>query len=316
MVAYDFTQIETPQLSATDQVFEKLYNAIVSVALPPGAKVSEGEVAKQLGVSRQPVRDAFFRLSNLGFLSIRPQRATLVTQISLDAVDDAVFIRTALEVECLRTALAQPDNALFTALSENLEQQEKASTATAADFHALDEAFHETICNIAGRASVWTLIKEQKAHLDRIRYLTLSQERRSVVIAEHARIVSAVKAGHLAMADTALREHIEGVKAVAQGTKDQHPDYFEHAVMTRKFIAIGECMIEMAPKGDDLFGMGFAGDTFNTAWYMQQINQRSLDVAYVSAVGDDVASKRMTDFMTASGITPMLKVRAGRSVGL
>lgn len=227
MAALDITPIDTPQVSATDQVFDALYNAVISVALPPGTKVSESEIAKQLGVSRQPVRDAFFRLSNLGFLSIRPQRATLITQISLDAVDDAVFTRTALETECLRTALTRANSALLAALEENMELQKQATEATAVAFHKLDEAFHESICNIAGHAHVWTLIKEQKAHLDRIRFLTLSQERRSLVIAEHTRIVNAVEAGDIPTADAALRAHIEGVKAVAQATKDKHPNYFE-----------------------------------------------------------------------------------------
>lgn len=86
--------------------------------------------------------------------------------------------------------------------------------------------------------------------------------------------------------------------------------------MSCKFLAIGECMIEMAPKGDDLFAMGFAGDTFNTAWYMQQIAQGSVDVAYCSAVGDDAVSQKMTEFMAASGVAPLLRVRQGRSVGL
>jgi len=230
MAALDITPIEAPQESATDQVFNKVYNAIVSVALPPGTKVSESEIAKQLGVSRQPVRDAFFRLSNLGFLSIRPQRATLITQISLDAVDDAVFTRTALEVACLRAAFAQPDTALLRRLNENMDLQRRASDMTAAEFHKLDEAFHEIICNVAGQAHVWALIKEQKAHLDRIRYLTLSQERRTVVIEEHARIVAAIAAGDLARADAALQSHIEGVKAVAQATRDRHPHYFETSV--------------------------------------------------------------------------------------
>ncbi|MCJ7874442.1 GntR family transcriptional regulator, partial [Phaeobacter sp. J2-8] len=68
---------DAPVKSATEQVFDALYEAVISLQLTPGTKVSEIEVAKQLGVSRQPVRDAFFRLSNLGFLAIRPQRATL-----------------------------------------------------------------------------------------------------------------------------------------------------------------------------------------------------------------------------------------------
>lgn len=68
--------------SVTDQVFDPLHDRIIELDLPPGTRLSEIEVAKQFGVSRQPVRDAFHRLSKLGFLSIRPQRATSVSQIS------------------------------------------------------------------------------------------------------------------------------------------------------------------------------------------------------------------------------------------
>ena len=62
--------------TVTDQIFELLYERVVNLSLPPGAKLSEAEVAAQMGVSRQPVRDAFYRLSQLGFIQIRPQRAT------------------------------------------------------------------------------------------------------------------------------------------------------------------------------------------------------------------------------------------------
>ena len=91
-----------PLTSATDQVFDVLSKAIISFKLLPGAKISEVEVAKQLNVSRQPVRDAFFRLSKQGFILIRPQRATLITKISKQAGLDAVFIRTALETACIQ----------------------------------------------------------------------------------------------------------------------------------------------------------------------------------------------------------------------
>ncbi|CAN0581890.1 unnamed protein product, partial [Ectocarpus sp. 12 AP-2014] len=57
-----------PPISATDQVFDTIYRAIVSLDLPPGAKISEVDIAGRFAVSRQPVRDAFFRLSKLGFL--------------------------------------------------------------------------------------------------------------------------------------------------------------------------------------------------------------------------------------------------------
>ena len=62
-----------------------------------------------MGVSRQPVRDAFYRLSRLGFLTIWPQRATIVAPISERAVLQARFIRTAIELETVQAAARMLD---------------------------------------------------------------------------------------------------------------------------------------------------------------------------------------------------------------
>jgi len=229
MADLNIAPIEASAISATEKVFDTLYDAVVSIALPPGTRVSENEIAKQLGVSRQPVRDAFFRLSKLGFLSIKPQRATLITPISLDAIRSAVFIRTALEAECLRAAMAMPDQALLTALEANLEKQKQAIEAPSAEFLQLDEEFHEIICTVPGHAHVWELIREHKAHLDRIRFLTLSHAHRPVVIVEHAHIIHAIAAEDVATAEAALRAHIVGVTGVAKAIQDDHPLYFEDA---------------------------------------------------------------------------------------
>ncbi|WP_108260197.1 sugar kinase [Mangrovicoccus ximenensis] len=85
--------------------------------------------------------------------------------------------------------------------------------------------------------------------------------------------------------------------------------------MTR-FLAIGECMIEMSPTPDGTYAMGFAGDTFNSAWYARKLGGPDLDVAYLSAMGDDAPSAQMAEFMRAAGVTPELAVRKGGTVGL
>ena len=215
------------QVSATDQVFDTLHAAVISAQLPPGSKVSESEIAKQLGVSRQPVRDAFFRLSNLGFLSIRPQRATLITHISREAVIDAVFTRTALEVECLKAAMSKHMDLLVSTLEVGLHAQRKVTSSDAADFHHLDEGFHEAICRLAGHSHVWRVIRDQKAHLDRIRILTLTEDRRMTVIAEHAEILAAIETGNAANAEDCLRRHISNGLQLLETLKELHPEYFE-----------------------------------------------------------------------------------------
>lgn len=83
-----------------------------------------------------------------------------------------------------------------------------------------------------------------------------------------------------------------------------------------RLLCIGECMIELAPEADGRFRRGFAGDTFNTAWYARRLAGPELEVAYFTAVGDDEPSRQMTDFMEQAGITPQVTIRQGGSVGL
>jgi 2-dehydro-3-deoxygluconokinase len=84
-----------------------------------------------------------------------------------------------------------------------------------------------------------------------------------------------------------------------------------------RVVSIGECMVELAPTGDGTFAMGFAGDTFNTAWYLRRLLPGDATVSYLSAVGTDAMSDRMVEFMITEGIaTDHLQRVPGRSVGL
>ncbi|MEO1220976.1 MAG: sugar kinase [Pseudomonadota bacterium] len=82
-------------------------------------------------------------------------------------------------------------------------------------------------------------------------------------------------------------------------------------------LSIGECMAELAPTGDArTFRMGFAGDTFNTAWYLAQISTKA-EVAYFTAVGDDDLSREMLEFMRASKVSDAhVQVVPNKTIGL
>ena len=84
-----------------------------------------------------------------------------------------------------------------------------------------------------------------------------------------------------------------------------------------RVLSIGECMAELAPSPQaGGFSLGFAGDAFNTAWYLAQISPQ-LDVRYQTAVGDDRLSDQMLDFMKQSGIgTEHVARRPNETIGL
>jgi 2-dehydro-3-deoxygluconokinase len=82
----------------------------------------------------------------------------------------------------------------------------------------------------------------------------------------------------------------------------------------RSIVSIGECMVELARRDDDSFGLAFGGDTFNAAIYMARLGAR---VAYLTALGDDPYSSRIAAMATREGIdTGAISHVAGRMPGL
>ena len=212
--------------SVADHVFDELRRQILTLELAPGTKLSEVEVATQMGVSRQPVRDAFYRLSKLGFLLIRPQRSTTVTLISEAAVMQARFVRTALEIETVRTAVARLTEADIAALDALIDEQRSAMEAgDKPRFHALDDRFHMEICNRAGVGFVWDLVAERKAHTDRVRMLSLAFASR-LAWEDHLSIMAALKARDADAAADAIRTHLSRIKDQIKIIRDQNHSWF------------------------------------------------------------------------------------------
>ncbi|MGI2031498.1 sugar kinase [Rhizobium panacihumi] len=87
--------------------------------------------------------------------------------------------------------------------------------------------------------------------------------------------------------------------------------------MGGKFLSIGECMVELSQAGDGLLRKGFAGDTFNTAWYMRACLSPDWSVDYFTALGDDPMSDEMLAMMAKASIgTGQIRRIPGKTPGL
>jgi GntR family transcriptional regulator, rspAB operon transcriptional repressor len=216
--------------SIADQVFDVLHQQVLSLALPPGTKMSEAEIAKQLNVSRQPVRDAFYRLSKLGFLLIQPQKATQVSHIHIQDVLRARFIRTSIEVEVMRRAAQGLSEADFAKLDANMiEQQAAVAKGDRASFHRLDDAFHHLLCQGAGVGFVWDAVRENKAHTDRVRYLSLAEGSQRAMEG-HVRILIALRARDEEAAVAELRAHLGQIEQIIQDLRAANHTWFSDEV--------------------------------------------------------------------------------------
>lgn len=215
--------------TTTDLVFDQLYEEIVSLTLLPGMKISEADVARRFGVSRQPVHDAFNRLENQDLLLIRPQKATKVGRFSMQRIAQARFVRLAVELEVIRHACTIWDDARADKLEQNLKLQQKALNKVQAEkFHALDYQFHKLICELSDRSLAFKMIEECKQKVDRLCILSLGKDSElSVVFEDHKQIAEALKSRSIDKASAVARRHFSRLDDTISTIHTAHSEYFE-----------------------------------------------------------------------------------------
>lgn len=215
--------------SVANRVFKELRSAIVEMAFRPGQALSEKDVADRFGVSRQPVREAFIKLSEAGLLSIRPQRGTYVVKISARQVYDVRFVREAVEVAVVRKAAIELPGSAIRALRETVNAQRKVAQDERPDrFFPLDEAFHRGLALGVGCEYAWHVVEDMKAQMDRVRYLSLPEATPlSRLIDQHEAIVDAIAAHNPAGAEAAMRTHLSEILTSLPELAERFPDLFE-----------------------------------------------------------------------------------------
>jgi GntR family transcriptional regulator, rspAB operon transcriptional repressor len=218
-------------VAARHQVYLTLREEIVSARLAPGLRLSESELAAELGVSRTPIREALARLRDERLVAIVPQLGTFATLISPQAVADAEFVREALECAAIARAVPRTSTEDLEELQSNLMAQERARVAgDECAFDGLDEEFHRRLCDYSGHSIAWSLSRRANGHLDRVRRLSMPDaDYLTDMVAQHTRIVSAIAAGDTAAAESAMREHVRMVASYLPRLYREHPGYFEHS---------------------------------------------------------------------------------------
>jgi DNA-binding GntR family transcriptional regulator len=220
---------EKRSMTASARIHEVLRDRIVALELPPGSMLPEKEFAESFGVSRTPVREALLRLAEEQLVDIYPQIGTFVAPIRVSVVLDAMVIRHALERFAVRAAAARAVEAEIAALDANLARQRSAAASGDIEaFHTADEAMHQLIANIAGHPNIWRVVKREKANVDRMRLLSLHFAGRfETVIAEHARIVEALREHRPDGAEAAMQAHLGRVAPSLEASRAKYPGYFE-----------------------------------------------------------------------------------------
>jgi GntR family transcriptional regulator, rspAB operon transcriptional repressor len=215
------------QTRASDRVYSELVAAIRDLRLPPGASLSETELAEKLHVSRTPLREAIARLVENGLVSVVPQVGTRVELIRLHDVEEARFVRENLELAAFEAACLKAERDVRV-LRGLLEEQERSHRLNDLDgFFAADEALHAQIFALSGYPGAWQAVQRMKLQLDRLRRLSLPEASTvRVLIDEHTAIVDALEAGDVSVGRQHISRHARRVLDHGPTLRAKYPDYF------------------------------------------------------------------------------------------
>lgn len=196
------------------QIYEWLKDQIVAGRMAPGSMIEKNDLARELGVSPTPLREALILLKHDSFIDIVPNLHTMVKLIEIDKVRENVFIRSALEgavVEQLATmGISRTVKNACQRLINNQHQHFEKKDYDAA--FQCDLHLHKTLCDVLEFDSLWENLYANRAHIDRARHCSpINIPGISRAIEQHQALLDLIVAGDGAGSRTLIRDHVYSV---------------------------------------------------------------------------------------------------------
>lgn len=205
------TPLECPTLA--DQAFDKIVEAIMLGELPPGAQITEVLLARRLGISRGPLREAIRRLEGKKLVTRTPRVGTRVVSLSRRVLVDIFRVREALEGMACRLASQEMSGKELDELAAMLEEHRgnlEKSSGKSYFQKSGDYDFHFRIAKGSRNNMLVELLCEELYVLLRVyRYRSsVTPGRARKAFDEHTAIVEAMRARDGGRAETLMRNHI------------------------------------------------------------------------------------------------------------
>jgi DNA-binding GntR family transcriptional regulator len=199
--------------------YDAILDSILDCRLNSDEIYNEKGVAKDLGISRTPVREALLELSFQGFVKFLPRKGFIVRRFNTNDITEIFEIRTAIEVMAIEKVASLTPRPDLTKIQKILDVQRDALWRD--DFYAFIEAdrlFHLAFCELARNLRMLSILE----NLRKMNFLMGNQalanrKRWKPVIAEHIKILDAVKNGEPHLAREAMIDHLIKSEAAVRG---------------------------------------------------------------------------------------------------
>jgi DNA-binding GntR family transcriptional regulator len=201
---------QIPRVVLSDRVKEYIVEAVLNGELGPGDRIVESTLARQLGVSQAPVREAIRDLVLLGFLESEAYKGTSVRSFTPEELWETYTVRAALESLAARLAAGRITKEDVQTLQQILDKMMEAAHQEDRDrLIRLDNDFHEAIIRISRNRTLYQLWKTLQFGIWSIVTYRKGSYDPAYLAARHGELLEALKSGDPERATRTMQHHIE-----------------------------------------------------------------------------------------------------------
>jgi DNA-binding GntR family transcriptional regulator len=195
--------------SLRDNISELLLDAILSGKLRPGDRLNESALARQLRVSRAPIREALQTLQEQGLVMNQPRRGMFVVSLDEEELQKINSLRLVLEAEALRLCRALAGAQNIRKLQQLAEKMERSTGSTALEATHMDLDFHRTLWSFSGNEFLEKTLTSVTAPLFAYAVLTKPKaEKMRMILDSHRPLVEFVAGKSDRTADEVILDHL------------------------------------------------------------------------------------------------------------
>jgi DNA-binding GntR family transcriptional regulator len=206
------------------RVAQAIRTAILRGELPPGCRVTQEQLAEQLGVSREPVREALVLLQREGLVHAQPNRRATVATLDRKLINDVYAFREAVEASVVGTLARLPTLDLAAGRQIVARGRVAVPEGDLAALIDLDMAFHTFLYESSGNRVVVDVMNGQWGHIRRVMAMVLGRSAyRQKVWDEHEGILDAIWRHRPSVASARAGIHVRAAKEVLLALFDAAP---------------------------------------------------------------------------------------------
>lgn len=204
-----FTDVKLQPVAIRDITYEALKKAILTHKLPPGQRLVEEQLTRQLNISRTPLREALQALEREGFVVRLPAGGVQVAPLSTTEIQDLYTIRSELEGLAALAAVALGNTAcLAEAEVANEQMLSQWKKGRFDDAFESGLAFHKALYAASGNVKLVEILAHLSEQIARYRYFSVVY-RMHEAHAEHAAILQAIRMGADELASSLAKMHVQ-----------------------------------------------------------------------------------------------------------